>query len=169
MAPAYDDGRSIGAREQTISEFLSVPSCCLDTGLGARLRKHIEHCGGQTEIPDLLDSFLTALFERVVVTSTQVELMFPSLTRWSLASDKGTGLPTLSAKATINQFAQAAERWRNTLTEQKREAKAGASRPAWMFPVRKGSRTNHLHLFMDEMRNAGSASGFGGGENKSKL
>ena len=169
LAPAFDAKRSYSAREQTMSEFMSAPSCCLDTGVGARLQRHIKHCGGQQNIPDLLDSFLTALFERVVVTSTQVELMFSSLTRWSLASDKGTGLPTLSAKATINQFAQAAERWRNTSREQKREPKAGACRPGWMFPVRKGSRTNHLHLFMDEL-NAGSASGFiGMAEAKAKF
>ena len=156
LAPAYDARRSLKAREQTIREFLSAPPCCLDTGLGARLQRHIQNCGGQEQIPHLLDSFLTALFERVVVTSTQVELMFGSLTRWSLHSDNGTGLPTLSAKSTLRQFAQAAEHWRSTLREKKPVPTAGASRPDWMFPIRKGSRFNHLHLFM------ASASGFRG-------
>ena len=60
----------------------------------------------------LLEEFLIALFERVVVTSTQVELMFSRLTKWTTEADTGIGHPSLTAKLVASQFNLAVRRWR---------------------------------------------------------
>ena len=100
---------------------------------------------------------MTALFERVVVTSTQVEMMFAPVSRLTLANERGSGLPTIVAKATLSQFDQAVQRWRR---RRRYRGSDGRSRPAWMFPMARGSKATHLHLYMEERKGLRLSTGF---------
>ena len=72
--------RSDRDRFVTLHQFLDSPPCCLDQGLGVALRSFAtsaeDYAAGA-----LLHEFLITLFERVVVTSTQVELLFSKLAK----------------------------------------------------------------------------------------
>ena len=84
--------------------FLDVFPWCLDRGLCV-----VPLRASATSIDDyaagcLLHDFLLTLFERVVVTSTQVELIFGTLTKLLGSSSKQLGLASLGAKFTNSTF-----------------------------------------------------------------
>ena len=158
LAPAFDVRRSDEERRQTLSRFLNADACCLDAGLCAPLRALRRESDGQPlEANDffnsLLEEFLIAVFDRVVVTSTQVELMFSHLTRWTVTPDTGIGIASLAAKSLLTQFRQAVERWRRSVPVGSRSIACNNKRRApWMFPHAEGRNVNHLHLFMTEKK-----------------
>ena len=102
-----------------------------------------------TNVDDYFDSvlhdFLVTLFERVVITSTQVELIFASLTKFTDDRKDGIGLPTLGAKYILSAYTQMVERWRSGLCPGE-ETYGNKKRPPWMFLHPPGYRTNHLHV-----------------------
>ena len=142
LVPAFDKRCSELYRRAKLHQFLNAALCCLDPGLCALLRALT------TNIDDYLETvlcdFLTVLFERVVVTSTQVELIFAGLSKYTESLGGGGGMPTLSAKYKISAFAQAVNRWRSENPNQ--AARSNNWRAPWMFPVARGARTNHLHI-----------------------
>ena len=144
LAPAFDRRRSEADRRSTLATFMRATKFDLDPGLGLPLQALVD------DIEDYVDSdlgdFLTTLFERVVVTSTQVEMLFSGLTKWTQAADQG--LPTLAAKSVLNMFKQSVERWRRGIGDVPRQNRR--SRPAWMFTMPKGIRKDHLHIFQEE-------------------
>ena len=91
LAPSFDARLEDHERSECFNSFLQAPVCCLDRGLGLRVRALLESEGRGR----LLDRFMEALFE---CTPTQVELVFASLSRLTLANDRGAGLPTIAAK-----------------------------------------------------------------------
>ena len=144
LAPAFDLRRAESDRRATLQRFVDAEDCCLDKGLCAPLRalrvSMDDLLGGS-----VLHDFLVALFERVVVTSTQVELLFASLSKFTATAHGGAGMPTLAAKYTLNAFSQAVERWRG------RQASGQVARPSrlrvpWVFTEPREGRLNHLHL-----------------------
>ena len=151
LAPAFDMRRSELERRATLQKFLDAKVCCLDPGLCAPLRVHTsnidDYVGGT-----VLQDFLATLFERVVVTSTQVELLFASLSKFTY---QGAGLPTLAAKYMLNSFKQAVELWRENQTCSDRTFRSNRSRAPWVFTAAKGRNTNHLHILAQELKTKG--------------
>ena len=156
LAPAFDVRRSDEERRQTLSRFLNADACCLDSGLCAPLRSLRRESDGQPlEVNDffnsLLEEFLIAVFDRVVVTSTQVELMFSHMGRWTLSPDAGIGIASLAAKSLLTQFRQAVDRWKRSVPDRSSALSRNNNyRAPWMFPRAEGANVTHLHLFMGE-------------------
>ena len=146
LAPAFDLRRTVLQRRDTIAAFFDASLCRLDVGLSRKLRRLA------TNIDDFFDSvlgdFLVTLFERVVVTSTQVELQFSRLSIWSNGGGRGPrlGLPGLAAKAATTTFDAAVRRWRRSFS-----GGCGATnnlaRPAWTKRVNAGNRMSALHVY----------------------
>ena len=136
LAPAFDMRRSELERRATLQKFLDAKVCCLDPGLCAPLRvrtSNIDDYVGDSVLQD----FLATLYERVVVTSTQVELLFASLSKFTL---RGAGLPTLAAKYMLNSFKQAVELWRENPTCSDRTVQSSRCRAPWMLTAAKGQK-----------------------------
>ena len=109
-----------------------------------------------TTIADYFDStlrdFLKTLFERVVITSTQVEMQFAKMSLWTAADGRGPRmcLPTLASQGVLADFVLEVDRWRRELADF--EKSEHRSRPAWTTQTNPGSRTNHIHVFMKDTR-----------------
>ena len=138
-----------------VRQFLDAPECCLDLGLRSPLRKYsanvddyLEPAEVPTPVSDLpagdapaarndptLRLFLHTLFERSVVTSTQVELQFAELSHIAQGTLRGPkmNLAGLSSRAVTNAFASAVKRWRALPWVQDSVARSsdGQSRPTW--------------------------------------
>ena len=73
LAPAFDETRTDEERRDALHKVFGANWCCLDMGLGRPLRKgfprSIDAFWGTP-----LRTYLTVLFTRLVMTSTQVEL-----------------------------------------------------------------------------------------------
>lgn len=145
--------RSEEARRKTIQDFLDANICCLDIGLCKVLRLHAPTL--EDYFDTVLAEFLRVLFERVVVTSTQVELQFAKLTLWTngRGNRPGLGLPSLAARAKNTAYKNAVERWRRALPAiASASATNNLSRPDWTKCMNKGSKTSHLHLYARDLR-----------------
>ena len=150
LAAGFDMNRPEEARRKTIKEFLVANLCCLDLGLGRVLRLHA------TSIEDyfntVLAEFLRTFFERVVVTSTQVELQFAKLSLWT--NGRGghgarMGLPCLAARAKNTAFQNAVTQWRRTLPGIEMSNNRG--RPDWTKAANNGAKTSYLHLYSRDL------------------
>ena len=88
---------------------------------------------------------MTTLFERVVVTSTQVELLFSKFSHWSDGGGRGPklGAAGLAARGNLTSFRDLVLRWRN----QKAPDEHQQRRPPWTKFHRKGSKRTRLHAF----------------------
>lgn len=151
LAAAFDMERPEEARRKTIKEFLDANLCCLDLGLGRVLRNVA------TSIEDYFDTvlgeFLLAFFQRVVVTSTQVELQFAKLSLWTNGrggSGARMGLPTLAARAKNTAYKNAVNQWRRSLPGFGLSSN-NLSRPNWTKSVNKGGKTSYLHLYSRDL------------------
>ena len=149
LAAAFDMHRSREERRKTIEEFLDANMCCLDLGLGQVLRVHAPCIDNYFDT--VLEEFLRTLFERVVVTSTQVELQFSKLTLWTMGRGSGRtmGLPCLAARAKNTSYKNAVEQWRRALPGFER--KNNLCRPDWTKCENTGSRTSYLHLYSRDL------------------
>ena len=111
LAPAFDPTRSEEERNETLNKFFAACMCCLDPGLCRALRARfpdVKQYGAGTK----LATFLTVLFLRLVVTSTQVELQFSKYSQLTNTNDKRLGLAGLASRAVNNMFKQQVGRWR---------------------------------------------------------
>ena len=113
--------------------------------------------GGVQERHDpILRLFLQTLFERSVVTSTQVELQFAGLTLLTTGGMRGPrlNLPCLSARAVTTAFTAAVDRWRALpwIRDSMPARPDGRSRPAWTKTTNPGHKTTYLHLFAKQVR-----------------
>ena len=102
LVPAFDLRRPLAERRATLQKFLDASKCCLDKGLCLALRTLTSNIDDYFD--SVLHEFLVTFFERVVVTSTQVELIFSNLTRITSGHNGGAGPATLAAKYIINAF-----------------------------------------------------------------
>ena len=112
LAPAFDETRTEEARRTTLQDFFDASWCCLDAGLGRQLRAAFPpsidiYCGTP------LARFIIAVFTRLVVTSTQVELQFSRYSGLTDTRSKRLGLAGFAAKAMNVAFKEIVERWRN--------------------------------------------------------
>ena len=78
LAPAFDTTRSPADRRAALEAFFRVEPCCFDTGLCRQLRKAFPS-DVSVYVDTALSEFLTTVFTRLVMTSTQVELQFSKL------------------------------------------------------------------------------------------
>ena len=173
LAPAFDPQLARTDRETVVREFLGASECCLDPGLGLPLRKftariedYLEPADTPPTVSDLADGdaahdptlrlFLQTLFERSVVTSTQVELQFAGLSLWTTANLRGPrlNLPGLAARAVATSFGDAVSRWRALpwIRDSVPPRQSGRSRPAWTKTNNPGHKTTHLHLFAKQVK-----------------
>ena len=76
LVPAFDLRRPLAERRATLQKLLDASVCCLDKGLCLALRTLTSNIDDYFD--SVLHDFLVTFFERVVVTSTQVELIFPT-------------------------------------------------------------------------------------------
>ena len=102
-----------------------------------------------------LGRFVKALFERLVVTSTQVELVFSFLTKLTNTENKRLGLAGLAAKATNHEFSEIVDRWRARVLPGRARA-SFKTRPVWA----KG-KVNYtgLHHYAAELKSKMALSG----------
>ena len=127
LAPAFDLSLTDMQRRDTLQRFFRVGECCLDLGLGRQLRKAFTTIDAYWGTP--LADFLTTVFARVVVTSTQVELQFSLYTGLADTRNKRLGLSGLAAKAMNNGFAEIVEDWREDENMGRVKQSTGRARP----------------------------------------
>ena len=131
LAPAFDSTRTAAERQATLEAFFRADLCCLDMGLCRQLRKAFPSDTSVYE--DLaLSEFLTILFTRLVMTSTQVELQFSRLSSLTNLPHKRLGLPCLAGKAMSVTFKAWVERWRATQRADLQRGKGNRERPKWV-------------------------------------
>ena len=173
LAPAFDPQLARADRQTVLREFLGASECCLDLGLGLPLRKftariedYLEPADTPPTVSDLADRdaahdptlrlFLQTLFERSVVTSTQVELQFAGLSLWTSANMRGPrlNLPGLAARAVTTSFSGAVSRWRALpwIQDSMPLRQSGRCRPDWTKASNPGHKTTHLHLFAKQVK-----------------
>ena len=166
LAPAFDPQLPRADRQAIVQEFLTAPECCLDHGLCLPLRQYTANLDDYLEpipVSDLagenapapagdptLRLFLQTLFERSVVTSTQVELQFAGLSAWVSGGSKGPrlNLPALASRAVTATFADAVKRWRALPCNKASVARSsdGRARPAWTKAANLGHKTTYPHV-----------------------
>ena len=125
LVPLCDDKASEADQQAAAKRLFDSPPCCLDPGLGRRLRNSVDSWECLRQEP--LRTFLKVFFQRAVVTSTFVERCFAALTRFSKPPQS---CATLAAKHTNATFAQIVEQWRASQGVCAREQTR--ARPAWM-------------------------------------
>ena len=106
-----------------------------------------------------LSAFLTTLFGRLVVTSTQVELQFSKHTALTDTRSKRLGLGGLAAKAMNHCFKAWVQRWRDSVLSDQVPANTSRSRPAWTKTENEGSRKQGLHVYKERIHAQMKASG----------
>ena len=145
LVPLCDDNASEADQQAAAKSLFDCPLCCLDEGLGRRLRNSVD--SWECLLQEPLRTFLKVFFQRAVVTSTFVERCFAALTRFSKPPQS---CATLAAKHTNATFAQIVEQWRASqgvcAHEQTR------TRPAWMRASVRGFKQNGYHLFARDMK-----------------
>ena len=150
LAPAFDDARSDEERRTTLEQFFDAASCCLDQGLGRQLRKAFPSRIDVYDGTPLASCFLKTLFQRLVVTSTQVELQFSSMTGLTNTRNKRLGLAGLAAKAMNAAYNQQVVRWREFMTKRVK-ADTARARPVWTKTRNKGAKTGAFDLYKKEV------------------
>ncbi len=161
-------------RAQAARKLMASPECCLDVGLSLKLQRGFR--SWQECLQPDVRTFLHAVFNRSVVTSTFVERAFSQLTRWSR---KRQTLSSLSSRHTVSTFASMVARWeaarasrRRSLLRKvsrtpsgpelpsqsnvlKRKRQSDKFRPHWMKVRARGARRTGLQMFMQSSREAG--------------
>ena len=80
LVPLCDDNASEADQQAAAKRLFDCPLCCLDEGLGRRLRNSVD--SWECLLQEPLRTFLKVFFQRAVVTSTFVERCFAALTRF---------------------------------------------------------------------------------------
>ena len=147
LAPIFDPEAPEDLKRDRIREFLAIPrgSKKLDPGLGRKLRDIVETEADLLE--ESLHKFMQALFLRVVVTSTHVERIFSSLTKWTSA--QGQEVASIAGKYFNTAFNECVGRWRNSVGAG--ASTSGKCRPVWMKSTAKGSRQTGLHVYAESV------------------
>ncbi|CAK0902985.1 unnamed protein product, partial [Prorocentrum cordatum] len=147
-------------------EFMGAAECCLDPGLGRRLRQRIEASEGREEIdsPGVV-AFLQAMWARVVLPTAFVECLFASHRQWLLRSSRPMGIWNIGRRHTLNQHMRACQKRVVQGMARGRQAAPAAlgramrrCRPQWAHSKRKraaascGARgTTGLSCFLGEV------------------
>ncbi|CAE7226167.1 unnamed protein product [Symbiodinium sp. CCMP2592] len=157
-------------KKKIADQFLAAKECCLDSFSG-KLQKlcqakdlltseDAENVDAEPDVDEeresflmseKCESFLAAVFDRVVPTSTYVERMFARFNSWTETKGPKLRLSQLAAKHFTQTFTHLVDNWR------KQGIKAGKfkkpinnkSRPAWVKGKRKNSSATGLHLFSE--------------------
>ena len=151
LAPAFDESREEEVRRRALLDLFCADWCCVDAGLGRQLRKAFPnsvemYCGTP------LGEFLTVLFTRLVVTSTQVELQFSRYAGLTDTRSKRLGLAGLAAKAMNQTYKQIVESSRaDVLTGQVRQPTSRA-RPVCTKKQNKGVNTSAFDLYKSAIK-----------------
>ncbi len=151
LASVFDLDAPLQEREASADRFLRARPCCLDAGLGRRLRAAVHHRA------DLFDeelvSAMRAAFDRVVVTSTWVERLFARFRAWTSVDRQTVSLAGLASRQHTSLWRTWVEAWR---LKQGVARPSHKRRPSWVHS--EGPRSTGLHLFMREGRPSRSAS-----------
>ena len=134
-----EDERLVAARN-----LFARSDCCLD-GFTAKLLKQ---CGTAEQlVSEEVTSFLSAVLNRVVPTSTYVERIFSRFQRWSETKGHKLSLCQLAARHFTHTFKHIVENWRETEIKKGRLARARSQkhRPVWVS--RNRLAVTGLHLF----------------------
>ena len=143
------DEAATGAEKQACAQALfKDPACCLD-GFSRKLREVLEN--PEALLQDDTLHFLSAVFARIVPTSTFIERMFSRLTDWSKGKLRGpkSRLSVIASKHCSHTFKQCVNRWRNKILKQK-ATKQHNRRPAWVRTKNAGKRQNGWSLFQKD-------------------
>ena len=151
LAPIFDPDVEEEEQRRCAEAFIAIPkgSKQLDPGCGRKLRELVETA--EDLFADPLYTFMSVLFERVVVTSTFVERLFKDLTNWTSRTPQG--LATVAAKHVQHVFGKSVSRWRAGLRPCGKGVPASGlvarprSRPHWVKPLNRGAKTTGYHLF----------------------
>ena len=111
-----------------------------------------------------MGEFLKALFIRLVLTSTQVELQFSRFSVITYTRSKRLGLAGLAAKAMNQSFKALVDRWRADVLRGLVRRSNNRARPAWVKSRSKGAGTSAFDLYKSdvhaEMRENGDLEGY---------
>ena len=133
---------------QKAKDVCAKPLCCLDSFTA----KLVKQCGPDALAGEEALTFLKAVFDRVLPTSTYVERMFARLARWSETKGHKLHLSQLAAKHFTNTFSSMVDSWREK--SQKRgvfaKAKSNKHRPSWVKSGRQQQACTGLHLFSQD-------------------
>ena len=149
LAPAFDESRTEAQRRATLEKFFAAEPCCLDMGLSRQLRKAFP-ADANFYLGTPLAEFLTAVFTRLVVTSTQVELLFSKYTALTDTREKRLGYPGLCAQAMNQSTTTMTNRWRTAERMGQKLVPVNGGRPVWVNKLRKKRKNGcvqPLHRF----------------------
>ena len=150
LAQLIDPAASPEAKKECAKELFEWPRCCLD-GFAQKLRETAKE-------PKALEQervlrFLTAVFERLVPTSTCIERQFARLSEWSGgggSQHKGpkAKLSSIAAKHCNHTLEHEVKIWRTNVLKQKKR-RIHNQRPSWVRPV--SARQNGWNLFEQDL------------------
>ena len=144
LAPAVDPRRTPEERKEALATFLNARPCCLDAGLSRNLRTTFPR--EEQYIDTKLAEFLHECFNRIVITSTQVELQFSTLTRLTDTHAKRLGLAGLAARQVNSEWTKGVNRWRADTLLESEQPPSHRCRPAWVKTLRRGASNRAFDL-----------------------
>jgi len=100
-----DESVPMEKRLEVANLFFEVSLCCLDAGLGKRLRAMLS--GPQDLFMPAVQEFLTNFFLRAVLSTAFIECLFAAYRQWLHKSYKPLKITTVGAKHVPHRFQQA--------------------------------------------------------------
>ena len=133
-------------QQEKARQFFGERDCCLDN-FSLQLKELIQN--EETLLGTECLEFLTAVFDRVVPTSTFIERAFARLSRWCDRKGPKPQLSTLAAKHTTYHFRNLTNQWRAKCHKANLipKPRSGKARPTWSYGARKGKGLNGVHMF----------------------
>ena len=163
LAVVFDPNVARDKKLKVAGKFWEALSCALDDGVGEVLRRVL--C---KSIDDLFDpglqKFVWAMFERAMVTSTVVEMMFAPLTQYTTKAKTRYTVSALAALHVNNTFKQHVANWWQTLEADAPPGFAASGRHR--DPIarktkhqRPGTKTCGWHMYSKGSQDFGHAGG----------
>lgn len=124
-------------RKNEAKRLWSLRDCCLDQGVGAKLRKMFPEEDGWKKLfePDL-QAFLDMLYCRCVLSTSMVECTFACFRRWVLKGSSRLGIDNIGSRHYLQSFLRAWERMNPGKKCGQTARGTTRKRPAWVAKSR---------------------------------
>ncbi len=146
--------RALGGEERRAAadKLLRTSDCCLDPGLGKKLKARFGTVDRLME--EDVQRFLRTLFERVILSTAFVECTFASFRRWLLKAGTSVGGENIAARHTLKMFRWAMEKMVPGCRVGKSVVTNKRKRPPWIDKAKSmagyGRGITGKHVFSSE-------------------
>lgn len=136
LVPLVDEKSSQEQKRRAAERVTSEPECCLDVGVGRKIKAQARSADQLLGNEDLL-CFLTWFFNQIILTSSFIECLFASFRQWMLRLNKPISAASLVRKHVnsralrIHKFLQSRKTARAQRDRNIRESHHRQCRPLW--------------------------------------